>query len=335
MKKFTKGCLISALILFVFGCAFCGICGAMGGFRQLDSLNEDGIYSFGLGRWGYLGGWLGFLDDDDWDIDIPDIPGAQKLAGSETAQTNYRASDITAIDIELGRSNLTIRESEDDYIRIQNGSSTKTVKYGMSNGVFKLYNGRTFGFWSFGNVSKGSVYLYLPKGMDLNSIDIEMGAGNVESISLEADEINLEAGAGNFIMEELLGRDISISVGAGKADIGNIDAGALSIEAGAGDIQIQKINVNSLDMEVAAGSLDAAGSVNGDVDIECAAGSVDMELQGAETDYDYEIDCAAGSVRVGSNEYSGIANERSIDNGSRKEMNIECAAGNVEIRFVQ
>ncbi|MCM1144950.1 MAG: DUF4097 domain-containing protein [Blautia sp.] len=328
MKKFTKGCLLTALGLFIFGCVLCGICGVMGGFRQLDNIDENGL-SVLDNQFDWV--WMGIFDGDEWDIDSP---GMKTLEASESAQTDYLAGDIRAIDIELGMSNLVIQESEDDAIWIQNDSSNKTkVKYGMSNGTFKLYNKRSYRFWNVGRTPRGSVYLYLPAGMDLNSIDIEMGAGNAESIALWANEIDLEAGAGNFTIEGLMGRDISISVGAGKADIAAVDAKEFSIEAGAGDIRLQNMSVNSLDLEAAAGSIEAAGRIDGDADIECAAGSVDLELEGEETDYDYEIECAAGSVKVGSNEYSGLASERSIDNHSAKEMRIECAAGGVEIRF--
>ena len=85
----------------------------------------------------------------------------------------------------------------------------------MKNGIFKLYSTATYRFW--GNVSRGTVYLYLPQDMNLNMIDIEMGAGNLESIDLSANEIDLEAGAGGVIAEGLYGSEIDVMIGAGKA----------------------------------------------------------------------------------------------------------------------
>ena len=46
MKKFTKGCLITALILFIIGCIFCLTFGTLGGFRQIDSKAYRKTFSF-------------------------------------------------------------------------------------------------------------------------------------------------------------------------------------------------------------------------------------------------------------------------------------------------
>ena len=41
MKKFTKSCLITALVLFIIGSVFCATFGMMGGFRQIDAVNRQ------------------------------------------------------------------------------------------------------------------------------------------------------------------------------------------------------------------------------------------------------------------------------------------------------
>lgn len=320
MKKFTKGCLITVLVLFVFGCAFYGICGFMGGFDQLRERNimrRNGMFSIGIPgfEWGFDGEWFAFWGDD-WDDDRgPDMSHTVNLLkNSEKEQTGYMASDIKGLDIELGGCNLVIEESTDDQIWIENRSDTKTVKYGLKNGIFKLYNGHSFRFWN--NASIGNVYLYLPKGMDLSTIDIEMGAGSIESIALEANEISLEAGAGRFEIEGLSGNEIDIA-------------------AGAGDIIVETIDVGELDAEVAAGSIELTGEVIGNVDLECAAGRISLILDAMETDFDYEIECSVGGIDLNGDEYTGLATERSIDNHAGREMNIECAAGNITVAFTK
>ena len=321
MKKFTKGCLITALILFVFGCAFWGICGYMGGFRQLDNLNigRERFLSIGWNgiRWGYNGRWFGIWDDDDFDDDWwPKSAGTPSLVEvGDKVKTDYHASEITDIDIELGGSNLIIEESEDEYIWIANNSDVKTVKYTLKNGVFKLYYGETVHHWN--DIAKnGNICLYLPEGMNLNTIDIEMGAGNMESIVLTANEIDMEIGAGNFNIEGLLSDEVDISVGAGNAEIDNIDAGKVSLEVGAGEIVIDDMTVKNLDLE-------------------CGAGNINLTLTGDVTDYNYQVECALGNIRIGDNEYTGIIGERNIDNGSSRKIDVECAMGSIEIDFVK
>lgn len=343
MKKFTKGCLLTALILFIFGFAFWGVCGYMGGFRQLDDLNlrHNRILSLGWNgfHFGYNGNWFDIWDDDfgDFAVYVGDderqgASGTPSLVDiGEKVQTGYQASEVTDIDIELGGSNLFIRESEDDYIWVANDSTAKTVKYHLKNGVFKLYYGRNVRFWS--DISQnGNICLYLPKGMRLGSIDLEMGAGNMESIALAADEIDMEIGAGNFTIDGLTGNEISINVGAGKADIGSINAREIYAAAGAGEITVNELISDELDLEVGMGNMNIRGSVNWNADVECGMGNVNLTLQGVESDYNYELECALGNIMIGKNRYSGIV-ERTIDNGSSRRIGVECATGNINITF--
>lgn len=337
MKKFTKWCLVTALTLFVLGCAFCGIFGTLGGFVQVHNL--DGRFSR-IYNWGWHGlGWglrwednglrFGFFDDEDW----PDNDyGVLNIASiSDMEKTGYTASDITDIDIDLGAVYLVIEESEDENIWIKNDSSVKTIKYGVKNGVFTLTGGKKV---VLGNTSyKGNVYLCLPKGMNLNSIDIGIDAGQMENINLEADTIDLESGAGEFRMDGLTARVISISVGAGEMDIDSMVAETVAIAVGAGNVDAKNVDAENMDLEVGMGSISIQGKITGDMDVDCGMGNVSLKLQGTESDHNYDIDCAMGNVKIGKNEYSGIAAERSVNNGSSSDFDIDCAAGNITIEF--
>lgn len=342
MKKFTKGCLITALVLFIFGCAFFAICGYMGGFRQLDNMNLDrgNILSIGWHgiRLGYNGGWFG-ISDDDWDgwedsWRSDDFGTPNLVEVGEQVQTNYDASAVTNIDIELGGANLVIEESKDDYIWIANNSSEKTVKYALKNGVFTLYYGRTVRFWqNISDNNNGTIHLYLPKDLNLDSIDLEMAAGNMDSIALAANEIDIEVGAGNFKMKGLTANEIDIRVGAGNAHIQDLHARDVSAECGAGEINIEKCSVNVISLDTGVGNMDIKGTVTVAADIKCGMGNIDLTLQGTQQDYDYDLECSLGNIVIGGDRYSGIAKDRSIRNGSDRIIDAECSAGNITINF--
>ena len=51
-------------------------------------------------------------------------------------------------------------------------------------------------------------------------------------------------------------------------------------------------------------------------------------------DYNYELDSSAGSVEIGEDiDLGGLSTEKSIDNGSKRTIEISNGAGSVEIRF--
>ena len=80
--------------------------------------------------------------------------------------------------------------------------------------------------------------------------------------------------------------------------------------------------------------LDFYGTVEKEVDIDCGAGSVTLNLEGKVEDYNYELDSSAGSIEIGEDiDLGGLSTEKSIDNGSKRMIEISNGAGSVEIRF--
>ena len=76
------------------------------------------------------------------------------------------------------------------------------------------------------------------------------------------------------------------------------------------------------------------GTVEKEVDIDCGAGSVTLNLEGKVEDYNYELDSSAGSIEIGEDiDLGGLSTEKSIDNGSKRTIEISNGAGSVEIRF--
>jgi len=338
MKKFTKGCLLTALVLFIVGCAFYGVCGLLGGFGQLESWKG---HVFSLGghdfRLAYSGYGLWYITDADgsrWEEGTwPDVMSdADRLEAGETERTDYRASDIRNIDIEVGGSHLIVQESEDDHIKIARDSDARAVKYQLRDGTFRLYSEKGFRWWN-GDL-RGTVYLYLPEGMSLDSIDLEIGAGTLESIGLEADEIDVSADAGTAVIESLSGNEIDVSANAGTLEIYEVTAKNLSADADAGSLSIRKLSVEDIELNASAGSLTIEGKVGRNADIECGVGSVSLTLQGAETDYDYQLECAMGEIDINGDEYTGLDKEKNIRNGGKGTFDIECSMGSVEIRFI-
>ena len=126
--------------------------------------------------------------------------------------------------------------------------------------------------------------------------------------------VEIELGAGALHMEELLVDSLDISLEAGKLTTDGLCAGQVEIELGAGDILL-------------------AGSVLGDVDIDCAAGNVEVILKGQPADFNYKLQCVAGNIQIGEEKYTGINEEKEIDNMAHKTMNLECAVGNIFVKY--
>lgn len=350
MKKFTKGCLLTALVTFILGCLICGVCGLFGGFRQLEGINVEELTGIpfhfnrlvngGL-RYGF--GWDSDWDDDDWFAESQ-YRKWNSLGGSgETAELELTADTLRSLYIELGACDLYVMESDSDHVGIAMKGNTKNFRYVVKNGdTLRMVNWTPRGVlnWSVGSLERknaGKVYLYLPQGCLLDNLDIEIGAGSMESIELRAREVSMTVGAGICELEGLTASGkIELDVGAGSIDVGSFAADKADMTVGAGELLIGNARIGrEADVDLGMGNLELSGLVNGDMDIDCGMGNVTLHLDDAEEDHNFEIECSMGNVDVGSHSYTGIANERSIANGSNSTYEIDCSMGNVVIDFAR
>ena len=201
--------------------------------------------------------------------------------------------------LDIGASEVRIKTGTDDKIHVDD-SRMKT-----ENAVQKTLSddGKTLEITtkmrsSFKNVRnvKGTLVIYLPKDYKFDQVDMEYGAAT--------------------------------------ADIDGLNAKSLKIESGASGCTIKNADIEELDVETGAGSLDFYGTVEKEVDIDCGAGRVTLNLEGKVEDYNYELDSSAGSVEIGEDiDLGGLSTEKSIDNGSKRTIEISNGAGSVEIRF--
>lgn len=346
MGKFTKGCLITALVTFIIGCLLCGVGALLGGFRQLDGMDIQGITGipFHFNRNGNGGIRYGFGWDDDWedDIDWSLYEKWNRITNKdEKTELDLTADTLCNLYIELGACELHIVDSSDDHVWLDVSGDTKHFRYLVEDAdTLRMLHRTGHGFWNWstGKINTVTkVYLYLPEGTMTNYTEIEIGAGSMESIGLQAHEMNVEVGAGECKINGMVSADLlKLMVGAGRIDIESLTAGKLDMDVGAGELRIDDAKVNTdTDLELGVGSVELSGLFSGNMDIDCGMGNVTLHLHDAEDDHNYEIDCAMGNVSLGSRSYTGLADEKSIYNGSSSTYEIECSMGNVNISFAK
>lgn len=222
-----------------------------------------------------------------------------ELDDTENVVSGEVFSGVENLKLDIGASEVRIKTGTDDKIHVDD-SRMKT-----ENAVQKTLSddGKTLEITtkmrsSFKNVRnvKGTLVIYLPKDCKFDQMDMEYGAAT--------------------------------------AEIDGLNAKSLKIESGASGCTIKNADIEELDVETGAGSLDFYGTVEKEVDIDCGAGRVTLNLEGKVEDYNYELDSSAGSVEIGEDiDLGGLSTEKSIDNGSKRTIEISNGAGSVEIRF--
>lgn len=329
MNKFMKGCLLTALVLLIVGFVISGVCWMLGGYRQLDGIQDlTGIpfVSFrGEGRhWS-----IGFMDDGsefgkDWEKE-------RYLRIKDGETVSYLASSFKELDVELGACTLYLQESADDQIYVSVEGNALRQYYLVDGSTLRIRNaGRTKKIAA----TSDKVYLRVPAGFQFKEADVMIGAGRLEGGSLLAEDLSLDVGAGECSLQEISGREMSLNLGAGKIKTERLEAEELTLDGGAGEYSLNGVAVTKdMNLKLGMGNAKIDGEITGDLSVDCGMGSVTMRLAGSEDDHAYDVDCSMGNVKVGNKSIGGLSGNREWNSGRESVFEIECSMGNVTISF--
>lgn len=340
MKKFTKGCLYTALVVFIIGAVICGVGGLLGGFRQLNGMDIRELTGIPLVyKFGPNGIEYGFRFWDDNDIDWHGYEKWQRINDNDGERILALTADtLRNLYIEVGACELHIEESEDEYVRLAVGGNADNLRYYVEENGLRITRKSNWTWrWAGVNTVSDKVYLYLPKETSLDYADIELGAGSMESIGLIARDVNIEVGAGEMNIDSLTADNGAIlSVGAGKIRIKNLVCRATDLDIGAGEMDIDNAEVTGdANINLGMGNVNIGGVIAGDLDVDCSMGTVMLDLDDAEQNHNFDVECSMGEVKVGSRSYSSLSSGVTTNNGSNSNFVIDCSMGTVTVKFAR
>lgn len=342
MKKFTKGCLITALILFIIGCIICGVCGILGGFRQIASGTLNGIMGIPFGFYRQAdGGWeFGFFDSDRekeedafWEKE-----NWQQVDGKDKQKLNVTVDTLRELYLEVSDCNLVIEDSSDEYVwlLVNDGSRVyyKTEKDTVNKDILSVRNHRYHRIGNWRDRPNDTITLYLPKDCDLQMVSVYMGAGYMESVALKGNMMEINVGAGICEAKGFEADTVNLLVGAGQIKADRLKADTAIIEVGAGEMIVQDVAVKEhTEVELSLGNAEITGTMTGQIDAECNMGNLTMRFTGSEDDYEFDVDCDMGDAKIGSRHFSGVSISREWNSDRDNRLDIDCAMGNLEVSF--
>ncbi|MGN0166656.1 MAG: DUF4097 family beta strand repeat-containing protein [Acetatifactor sp.] len=321
MKKFMKGCAITALVMCVLGIILASLASSIKGRTAINEVVEkvtDGRVHVNLTGWGDWGITVGEQMKDAIDnvsYEIGDSISFDK--NHEILKGNIEkyslGSSVDSLDIEVGGCTFETVPSGDDSFYIEAKKAGKFQAYVEDN---VLYVVETASSRNLNGIGDCKITLYVPEGCSFAAADIELGAG-----TLEFDELNASKA--------------ELSVGAGQIIVNGIKAVELDASIGMGQMHLMDICVENLDAEVGMGELIANGSIGSTAVIECSMGNVEMKIDGSQKDFNYEIEGAMGNIDIGKDSYSGFSQSKTVDNSAEKRIEVSGSMGNISLMFTE
>lgn len=324
MKKFMKGCAITALIFIVVGILM-GAVGSIGHGSSRFSFGEIlSAISGGNHVWDSVDDWGNGVAEQiqenmgDVHYDLEDNvdydPDYEVKSGTiEPYVLGDDSQGISELQVQAGGCVMKIQVSEDDCFRVEADGMRKFQGY-VEDGTLVIRGTSKVSSNNEGNLN-GSIYLYVPKDYYFEKVTLDLGAGSMTVEELQAD--SLEA-----------------NVGAGKMAFGTLDADQVTLDCGAGQLTVEELNSRVVEASVGMGSLRLNGDVTESLTGECSMGEMKLTLTGEQTDFNYDLSCGMGELKVGDDSYNGMAQEKQINNQAARNMQLECAMGSVVVEFL-
>ncbi len=313
MRKFTKGALITCLVLFITAI----ILFVAGVTTSGTGAIRNGIQSLQNKTW--FSGWNGFhfslpFSDDNWDG-----WGDEESFKGEDKEFTFDENQVQKLSVDASYVTLDIQESDATQVKITIDGKKSDVSYNckLTDGKVIIKGKDKIAGINFGKDNILVIKILLPKNMSLSDFEVDVAAGSVslDLPSVHANNVELDVAAGDLFVTNLLGTKADITVSAGEMVAETIKLDNCIIDCGMGDVEIKNLSISKK------------------LEAEVGMGNITIHLIGQEKDFNYDLSCGMGNLNIGEEEYSGLSKDTTIDNGAMVDVELECGMGNLEIYF--
>lgn len=283
MKKFTKFCLITALVLVIVGGALflAGIImGATWG--GVSAAVENSV------DWEPFKNWVRYDNDYEFSESVDDIKDT--LNGKAVKEYEFDADRVLDLDVETKYTYVSVvRSSASDKIRVKVYSNKDKVEFDEDDGQLSIersYRKRSF--------EKYPIQIEIPKNKKFVDAEFQIGAGILEVQDLEAENLTMYVGAGTVETSgSIRANEAELGVGMGTMDIhfiefttGYVNCGMGTVTATLGgkrqdygtdiDCGLGAVNVGSESHSGVSSLRTGDSNAPKYMEIECGMGTVDI-----------------------------------------------------------
>lgn len=214
--------------------------------------------------------------------------------------------DISILDIDIGSTNLIIKEG--DSFKAETNNKSINCKQDNNKLFIKEKKKNWFNF-----DKDNDLIVYIPSYMVL-------------------DNTKIEGGVGKITIEKLSTKELSLSLGAGKVMVNNLRTlKETDIDGGAGEIIITNSDITKLDLDMGVGKTKINAKLNGNNKIDGGVGSLNLNLIGKEDDYRITLDKGIGSAYLKGN---NMIDKKTYGDGDTI-LDVDGGIGNININITR
>lgn len=212
-----------------------------------------------------LSWWLGWRNGE-W-------RGHALRKGSFSVEETYDRNSVQHIALDMGAGNVEIQVG--DQFAISGHGLYADFQSRVEDGIWTIgRSGEDGGFWQNLFRASGEVTLTVPAGVSLESLSLNMSAGELDAEGLDTRYLEISCGAGNVDMTRVRAEEIYVNCGVGEVDLlleGAEEDYPLSVSCGVGEVRVGERRYSSLSQQVETGTAPL-------LNIDCGVGEVDVRF---------------------------------------------------------
>ena len=206
---------------------------------------------------------------------------------------NQSTENIKYLDIDVNSSNLVIKPGNSFIIETNN----KHIKYKVDNNELKIKE-------------EGYHLIITIPDTNLNEIDINTGAGNLNIDSINTEKLDIDLGTGTTLINNLYSK---------RADI----------DTGAGTFTINNGSINDLDLDIGIGEVKITSNITGNSSISSGVGKLSLNLLNTFDNYRFEVNKGIGKVTINDIE---VGDNSTLGNGTNT-IKLDGGIGEIVVKF--
>lgn len=197
------------------------------------------------------------------------------LEDDNADKTVVELENFSKINLKSNTSNVVIEKDDVEKPRLEYVEREKvSLDFSVSLGELTVVQKVKFHF-SFGpNYYNSKLRVVVPRNFDLESVKLEVDAGNVKIRDLDLQEVFMDINAGNLKVEDTKVENFKLESNAGNVKLENVSSSDNKLELNAGNMKLKDSNLNRGKIEVNAGNIKIDNSLLDNVELDVNAGKV-------------------------------------------------------------
>lgn len=202
------------------------------------------------------------------------IVTVERIDMAEEADDRFDAGIISDIEMKVGKVQVEVSATDGEEIIVEHQVDERLKFECYKEGTTLVLKTKSGGKYV---KNGGNIFVYIPKHLLVNEMDLKIGAGTLEMTDVNVRELKLSCGAAAVDMVNVAADNVDIECGAGQIEY--VAAGQetdynYKVEIGAGEVSVGDSSFSGLAVDKKINN-----GANKNMSIECGAGQVNVSFE--------------------------------------------------------